>query len=60
MDREMNEQAKVIRREGVITDRSDFQDGRGMVTNLWIEHKGCNWWIMMVNGEVVSLKQNMK
>lgn len=53
----IQEQAKIIRREGVIVDRFDREKSDGVVTGLFIEWQGDEWFIRMKNGVVMSCRQ---
>lgn len=52
----IQEQAKIIRREGVIVDRFDREKVDGVVTGLFIEWQGNEWFIRMKNGVVMSCR----
>lgn len=54
---ELNQQAKVIRREGVILDRIDKEDDRGFRSAFFVEWQGAEWFIRMRNGEVTRIKR---
>lgn len=53
---DIQEQAKIIRREGVIVDRFDREKVDGVVTGLFIEWQGNEWFIRMKNGVVMSCR----
>lgn len=55
--KDLNEQAKIIRREGVILERLDKEDGRGVRSVFFIEWDGFEWFIRMRNGEVTRIKR---
>lgn len=52
----ITEQAKIIRREGVILDRFDREKEDGVVTGLFIDWQDNEWFIRMKNGVVVSCR----
>lgn len=52
----IEEQAKIIRREGLIVDRFDREKVDGVVTGLFIEWQGNEWFIRMKNGVVLSCR----
>lgn len=52
----ITEQAKIIRREGVVLDRFDVEKLDGLVTGLFIEWQGSEWFIRMKNGVVLSCR----
>lgn len=53
---DIQEQAKIIRLEGVILDRFDREKEDGFVTGLFIEYQGNEWFIRMKNGVVMSCR----
>lgn len=54
---ELSQQAKIIRREGVILDRMDKDDERGVRSVFFIGWQGYEWFIRMRNGEVTRIKR---
>lgn len=52
----IQEQARIIRREGIILDRFDREKEDGLVTGLFIEYQGSEWFIRMKNGVVLSCR----
>ena len=44
---ELNQQAKIIRREGVILERLDKEDEMGFRSVFFIEWQGFEWFIRM-------------
>lgn len=54
---DLNEQAKIIRREGKILDRFDKECSEGFRTHIWVEYQGWDHLIRMVNGEVRSIRK---
>ena len=54
---ELNQQAKIIRREGEILDRLDKEDDRGFRSVFFVEYEGYEWFIRMRNGEVTRIKR---
>ena len=57
---DVNEQAKIIRREGKILERLDKETERGFVSKFFIVWRGDEWYISMLNGEVTRLKNLWK
>lgn len=57
---ELNHQAKIIRREGVILERLDKEDDRGFRSVFFVEWQGYEWFIRMRNGEVARIKSLWK
>lgn len=53
---DIQEQARIIRRDGIILDRFDREKGDGLVTGLSIEYQGNEWFIRMKNGVVLSCR----
>ena len=53
----LDQQAKILRREGVILERIDKEDDRGFRSIFFIEHKGFEWFVRMRNGEVTRIKK---
>ena len=53
----LDQQAKILRREGVILERIDKEDGRGFRSVFFIEHEGFEWFVRMRNGEVTRIKK---
>ena len=54
------EQAKILRREGVILERTDKEDDRGFRSVFFIEYEGFEWFVRMRNGEVTRIKKLWK
>jgi len=54
---ELNQQAKIIRREGEILERMDKEDDRGFRSVFFVEWQGFEWFIRMRNGEVTRIKR---
>lgn len=52
----IQKQAKIIRREGVILSRFDKEKEDGLVTGLFIVWQGNEWFIRMKNGVVMSCR----
>lgn len=57
---ELNQKAKILRREGVILERLDKEDDRGVRSVFFVEHEGHEWFIRMINGEVTRIKRLWK
>lgn len=57
---DINEQAKIIRREGKILERMDKETDKGFSSKFFIEWQGCEWYISMLNGEVIRIKNLWK
>lgn len=57
---ELSQQAKIIRREGVILERLDKEDDRGFRSVFFVEWQGYEWFIRMRNGEVTRIKRLWK
>lgn len=53
----LQEQANLLRREGVILERFDQMKEDGFHTGLWIEHNNKEYAIKMKNGEVMWIKE---
>ena len=53
----LNEQAKIIRREGKILQRFDWENSKGFNSGFYVEWQGFEYRITMRNGEVVTLKK---
>lgn len=53
----IQEQAKIIRREGKILERFDKEDETGVKTGFFIEWQGAEWFIRMHNGEVKRVRK---
>lgn len=56
----LDQQAKILRREGVILERTDKEDDRGFRSVFFIEHEGFEWFVRMRNGEVTRIKKLWK
>lgn len=56
----LNQQAKIIRRGGVILERLDKDDDRGVRSVFFIDWQGYEWFIRMRNGEVTRIKRLWK
>lgn len=54
---DINEQAKIMRREGKILDRFDKEDEKGYHSGFFIEWEGYEYILRMTNGEVKRLKK---
>lgn len=57
---DIQEQAKIIRREGKIVDRMDKEDEKGFRSVFFVEYEGSEWFIRMRNGEVTRIKKLWK
>jgi hypothetical protein len=57
---DIQEQAKIIRREGKILERVDMEDEKDFCSVFFIEYEGSEWFVMMRNGEVTSIKKLWK
>lgn len=57
---ELNQQAKIIRREGKILERLDKEDEMGFRSVFFIEWQAFGWFIRMRNGEVTRIKRLWK
>lgn len=53
---DIQEQAKIIRREGVQLDRFDREKVDGVTTGLFYQWEGNEWFIRMHNGVVLSCR----
>lgn len=51
------EQAKIIRREGVILERFDKEKEDGVTTGFFIEWRGSEYYIRMHNGETKRIRK---
>lgn len=58
--KDLNEQAKIIRREGKILERDDKEIEAGFRTALFVEWEGSEWLIRMVNGQATRVKELWK
>lgn len=56
----MNEEFKVIRREGVILERFDWDNEKGCSSGFYVEWQGFEYRATMRNGEVLTLKKLWK
>lgn len=56
----MNEQVKVMRREGKILDRFDKETEQGFRTGMFIEWQGYEYLVRMINGNVTKIKELWK
>ena len=56
-NQDLNAQAKIIRREGVILDRFDRQKPDGVTTGFFIEWQGAEYFLRMHNGETKSIRK---
>ena len=56
----LDQQAKILRREGKILERIDKEDDRCFRSVFFIEHQGFEWFIRMRNGEVTRIKKLWK
>lgn len=56
----LDQQAKILRREGVIMERIDKEDDRGFRSVFFIDHEGFEWFVRMRNGEVTRIKKLWK
>lgn len=56
----IEEQAKILRREGKILERTDKEDERGFRSVFFIEWKDYEWFVRMRNGEVKRVKKLWK
>lgn len=54
----MNDQFKVIRREGKILERFDWQNDKVCASKLYIEWNGCEYSATMLNGELTKLTEH--
>ena len=45
----LDQQAKILRREGIILERTDKEDDRGFRSVFFIEHEGFEWFVRMRN-----------
>jgi len=52
----ISEQAKIIRREGVLFDRFDKEREDGVTTGFFYVWQGNEWFIRMKNSEVMSCR----
>jgi hypothetical protein len=52
-----NAKCSQIRREGVILDRFDNQKVDGVVTGLFIDWKGSEYFIRMKNGQCMNIRK---
>lgn len=59
MTNTMNDQFKIIRREGKILERFDWDNAKGS-SGFYVEWNGYEYRATMRNGEVVSLRQLWK
>ena len=57
---DMNQQSKIIRREGKILDRFDRTKPDGITTGFFIEWQGAEYLIRMHNGETKSVRELWK
>ena len=53
----MQEQSKIIRREGVILERFDKEKEDGVTTGFFVEWRGSEYFIMMHNGETKRIRK---
>lgn len=60
MTNTMNDQFKVIRREGKILERFDWENDKGCNTGFYVEWQGFEYRATMRNGEVITLKKLWK
>ena len=56
----LDQQAKILRREGGILERIDKEDDRGFRSVFFIDHEGFDWFVRMRNGEVTRIKKLWK
>lgn len=56
----IEEQAKILRREGKILERTDKEDEMGFRSIFFIEWQGYEWFVRMRNGEVKRVKKLWK
>lgn len=54
---ELNNQARIIRREGVILERLDNEDDGGFRSFFFVEYQGYEWFICMRSGEVTMIER---
>ena len=52
-----NAKCAMIRREGKILDRSDKQKEDGLVTGMFIEWQGAEYFIRMKNGQTMNIRK---
>lgn len=57
---DIQEQAKIMRREGKILERFDKEDENGYHSGFFIEWQGYEYMLRMTNGEVKRLKRMWK
>ena len=53
----MQEQSKIIRREGVILGRFDKEKEDGVTTGFFVEWQGSEYYIRMHNGETKRIRK---
>ena len=53
----IQEQSKIIRREGVILERFDKEKEDGVTTGFFVEWQGSEYYIRMHNGETKRIRK---
>ena len=53
----MQEQSKIIRREGVILERFDKEKEDGVTTGFFVEWQGSEYYIRMHNGQTKRIRK---
>lgn len=57
MNNSLNEEFKIIRREGKIVEGYDWENDKGFNSLFYVEWRGDCYRAHMINGEVVSLRK---
>lgn len=54
---DLNAQANIIRREGVILERFDEEKEDGVTTGFFVEWRGSEYFILMHNGKTKRIRK---